>query len=506
MSEGKKQASGAADLAQRRAKLEGLRAAGWRYPNDFRPTHSCARLRAIAEEAATASGEPAPEIALEASVAGRLMAKRDMGSVLFLRLRDGSGQIQLFVAKKELREPSLAEAKQLDVGDILGADGGLFHTKTGELSIRVARLRLLSKSLSPLPDKYHGLSDTNLRYRRRYLDLIANPAVAETFERRSLMVSAIRAYLDGAGFLEVDTPMLQSMPGGAAARPFITHHNSLDLDIYLRVSPELYLKRLLVGGFDKVYELSRSFRNEGLSTRHNPEFTMLEFYESHQDYEGMMRHTQNIFAALGERLGRDSLRCGEEEARLDKDFERIRLEELIVRHHPGLGAAALRDPEALARYCTERLGQPEQAPAPDDAGAWLMHLYDSDIERRLIRPTFVTHHPASVSTLARVSDDDDFVCDRFELVINGQEICNGFSENNDPQRQREAFESQLADHALAEQLSLMLDEDYLLALEVGMPPAGGQGIGIDRLVMQLCDCPSIRDVILFPLTRPQREG
>lgn len=495
-------------FATRRSKLKHLRSQGWAYPNDFRPTHVCQQLPDLykadkdssdASDSSAGSDRAGPAV----EVAGRLMAKRVMGSAVFFQLRDGSGEIQLYISKKLILEPSFDEIKSLDVGDIAGVNGELFVTRTGELSVRCARLRLLVKNLHPLPEKFHGLSDINLRYRRRYLDLLASRSVRDVFAMRSRTIGVIRHYLHENKFLEVETPMLQPRPGGAAAKPFATHHNALKMDLFLRVSPELYLKRLLVGGFDKIYELNRNFRNEGLSTRHNPEFTMLEFYEAYQDFHGMMRHTHAMFRQIAEELDCDQILCGTDPVSVHDEFEQVSVEELIRRHHPQLSADSLRDGAELKKYCEKILPGAARDLEANDAGGWLMLLFDRTVEDKLIRPTFVTHHPSSVSALARPNDKDPFVCDRFELVINGQEICNGFSENNDPERQRQVFTEQLDNHALAQELSLSMDEDFLTALDVGMPPAAGQGIGIDRLVMAFSRSASIRDVIFFPLTRQE---
>ena len=482
-------------FGQRLKKLTQLREQGWNYPNTFRPRCQCAELAELPQEQWDSES---------VSVAGRLVAKRDMGSVIFLQLRDGSGAIQLYVGKKGLSTPSFAEVKHWDVGDIVGVEGHLFYTRTQELTIRADHLHLLVKNLHPLPEKHYGLSDIDQRYRRRYLDLLANQEVAQSFRVRSKIIGLVRQFLSERGFLEVETPMLQPKPGGATAKPFSTHHNALDSTLYLRISPELYLKRLLVGGFDKVYELNRNFRNEGLSPRHNPEFTMLEFYETYQDYLGMMDYTQAMFAELTQALDRPEIECGGESFDLRQAFDRYSLEELLLRHHPSLRAEDLRDRECLLAYAQKNLSSDPGELAEKDAGELLGSLFEDTVEHKLSRPTFVTHYPSSVSALARRNDQDPFVCDRFELFINGQEICNGFSENNDPQYQRDVFEGQLKNHRLVKELALNVDEDFLTALQVGMPPAAGQGIGIDRLVMQLCDSPSIRDVIFFPILREHR--
>jgi lysyl-tRNA synthetase class 2 len=407
----------------------------------------------------------------------------------------------LFVQRDELPEGRYQAFKAWDVGDILGAEGTLFKTKTGELSVKVDSLRLLTKSLRPLPEKFHGLSDMETRYRQRYVDLIMNEPVREIFRTRTRIIQSIRNYLNARDFLEVETPMMQSIPGGATARPFATHHNALDMQLFLRIAPELYLKRLVVGGFEKVYEINRNFRNEGLSTRHNPEFTMLEFYEAYVTYHELMDLTEDLLRTLTrDVLGTTTVSYQGETYDFGQPFQRLTVKEAILKYNPDLNAAELED-EQKARAVAERLG----IPLKDGYGlgkVWI-EIFEKTAESRLKDPTFITAYPTEVSPLARRNDEDPFVTDRFEFFVGGREIANGFSELNDYEDQAERFRLQVQEKEAGDDEAMHFDADYLRALEHGMPPTAGEGIGIDRLVMLFTDSPSIRDVLLFPHMRPE---
>ncbi|MGD9292840.1 MAG: lysine--tRNA ligase [Gammaproteobacteria bacterium] len=485
-------------VAERRRKLDALRAEGQAFPNDF-------RKNAQADELHGAFGDWDPERfeteEVRVAVAGRIMAKRVMGKASFVRLQDMTGSIQLFLSRDELPQGIYQQFKSWDIGDIVGAEGTMFKTRTGELSVRADKLLLLTKSLRPLPEKYHGLSDTETRYRQRYVDLIMNEDSRRVFEMRTRMIRFMRDYLDARGFREVETPMMQILPGGANARPFVTHHNALHLDMYLRVAPELFLKRLVVGGLERVYEINRNFRNEGLSTRHNPEFTMLELYHAYADYRDMMALTEQMIRMMAESLlDTAELNFQDETLDLGPKFEVLTMEEAIVRHDPEVNAALLRDPE----YLRERLRAMDIDPDKDDgAGALQTSLFEHVAEPNLRQPTFVTAFPAEVSPLARQNDDDPFITDRFELFLAGREIANGFSELNDPEEQAARFSAQAERKSLGDEEAMFFDADYIRALEYGMPPTGGLGVGVDRLVMLFTDSPSIRDVLLFPHLRPE---
>jgi lysyl-tRNA synthetase class 2 len=430
-----------------------------------------------------------------------MMAKRVMGKASFARLLDMSGAIQLFVQRDALPEGVYAQFKGWDVGDILGAEGVLMKTKTGELSVRVDALRLLVKSVRPLPDKWHGLTDTEQRYRQRYVDLIMNEPVRAAFRQRTRIVNYIRRYLEDEGFLEVETPMMQAIPGGATARPFATHHNALDMQLFLRIAPELYLKRLVVGGFERVFEINRNFRNEGLSTRHNPEFTMLEFYEAYATYEDLMDRTEALLRGLAESvLGTTELVYQGETYDFGKPFGRFTVKESILHYNADIAAAELEDIEAARRLCA-RLGIPVKENW--GLGKLQIEVFEKTVEHRLSDPTFITAYPTEVSPLARRNDADPFVTDRFEFFVGGREIANGFSELNDYEDQAERFRRQVEEKAAGDDEAMHFDADYLRALEHGMPPTAGEGIGIDRLVMLFTDAPSIRDVLLFPQMRPE---
>ncbi|ROR32112.1 lysine--tRNA ligase [Inmirania thermothiophila] len=486
-------------IEERRAKLARLRERGQAFPNDFRRDALAGELHA---RYGGLDGEALEADPVRVRVAGRLMSKRVMGKVTFAHLQDMSGRIQLFVQRTALGEEAYRDFKGWDVGDIVGAEGTLFRTRTGELSVRVETLRLLVKSLRPLPEKFHGLTDTEQRYRQRYVDLLVNEVSRERFRIRSETVRFIRRFLDARGFLEVETPMLQVLPSGAAARPFVTHHNALDMDLYLRIAPELYLKRLVVGGFERVYEINRNFRNEGLSTQHNPEFTMLEFYQAYADYRDLMDLTETMLRELAEAVtGGTAVTYQGREIDFGRPFARMSVAEAVLAHNPGLDADALRDRARLAAHA-EALGA-EVKPSWG-AGKLLVEIFERTVEDRLQDPTFITAYPTEVSPLARRSDTDPEVTDRFELFIAGREIANGFSELNDPEDQAERFRRQAAERAAGDDEAMPYDADYVRALEYGLPPTAGEGIGIDRLVMLLTDAPSIRDVILFPHMRPER--
>ncbi|RMH90886.1 lysine--tRNA ligase [Lysobacter pythonis] len=486
-------------IAERRGKLKALRGQGIAFPNDFRRTDHANDLQADYLDAERWTGEALEATGRRVAIAGRLMAKRIMGKAAFAKLRDVTGDIQLFLQSAALGEAYDA-FKHWDVGDILAAEGTLMRTKTGELSVKVETLRLLTKSLRPLPDKWHGLSDVEQRYRQRYVDLIVSPETRDVFVTRSRIIASMRHWLDTRRFLEVETPMMHYIAGGATARPFVTHHNALDLDLFLRVAPELYLKRLVVGGFERVYEINRNFRNEGVSTRHNPEFTMLELYEAHVSYTEVMDLTEALIRHVAENaVGKTRLTWEGREIDLGQPFRRWKLEEAVRELNPGISVADCRDRDALAAHCA-RLGVPVK-PAYG-WGKLLLEIFEKTVESGLIQPTFITHYPVEVSPLARESDSEPGITDRFELFIGGKEIANGFSELNDPEDQAARFQSQVEAKESGDDEAMHFDADYIRALEVGLPPTGGLGIGIDRLVMLLTDRASIRDVLLFPYMRP----
>ncbi len=487
-------------IAVRREKLNALREQdGPTFPNTFRPTHKSQQLKDTYGEKSKEELESMGEVV---AVAGRIVAMRGA----FLAIQDVAGRIQLYVSKE-----ARPFAKKLDLGDIVGIKGVLHKSGKGDLYVQMDESHLLTKSLRPLPDKFHGLADQETRYRQRYVDLIANPEVRDTFVIRSKVVQFIRNYLNNKDFIEVETPMLQAIPGGASARPFITHHNALDIDMYLRIAPELYLKRLVVGGFDRVYEINRNFRNEGLSTRHNPEFTMLEFYQAYADYHDLMDLTEDMLRKLAETvLGTAQVRSTVKNAEgevvqetfydFTKPFARLSVFDSILQFNPNITAAALAD-EQGAREIAEHL----DIPLKDSwgLGKVQIEIFEKTVEHRLSEPTFITQYPAEVSPLARRNDDNPFVTDRFEFFIGGREIANGFSELNDAEDQAERFMAQVAEKDAGDIEAMHYDADYVRALEYGLPPTAGQGIGIDRLVMLLTDSPSIRDVLLFPAMRPE---
>ena len=480
-------------IAERRAKLARLREQGPAYPNDFRRKDLCADLRRAHEGKSREALETEKS---RACVAGRMLLKRVMGKASFATLQDMSGQIQIYV-NNDLTGVEVHEAfKHWDLGDILGVEGTVFKTHKGELSVHAEKLRLLSKSLRPLPEKFHGLTDMEQRYRQRYVDLIVNPETRRTFEIRSKLVQAIREFFVARGYLEVETPMMQPIPGGAAARPFRTHHNALDMDLYLRIAPELYLKRLVVGGLEKVFEINRNFRNEGISTRHNPEFTMLEFYEAYQDYNYLMDLTEDLLReCAGKALGATTLTYQGVAVDLARKFDRLTMAEAIAKYNTQFPLHELSKPDYL-RVALAPFGV-EVFPT-DGVGLLQLKLFEATTEEKLVEPTFIVAHPVDVSPLARASDANPEVTDRFELFVAGREIANGFSELNDPEDQAARFTAQVQAKEAGNEEAMYYDADYIRALEYGLPPTAGEGIGIDRLVMLFTDSPSIRDVILFP--------
>ena len=488
-------------VAERRRKLEALRETGFRFPNRFRRTALAGQIHATYES----HGAEALEAAgIEVTVGGRMMAKRVMGKTSFIKLQDRSGQIQVYLQQGPIAQVDYKACKGWDLGDIVWAQGHLFRTRTGELTVRASRVELLVKALRPLPEKFHGLTDQETRYRQRYLDLIMNEDSREVFRRRSQIVQFLRSYLDAMEFLEVETPMMQAIPGGAMAKPFVTHHNALDRQLYLRIAPELYLKRLVVGGFERVYELNRNFRNEGVSTQHNPEFTMLELYMAYADYHVLMDMLEQMLRSLAESLlGTPAVTYQDRTYDLEAPFRRASIEALVAEHNPGFDAARLRDVDALRAHCGT-LGIPVHASY--GAGKLLTEIFEKTAEHRLDSPTYVTGFPAEVSPLARRNDDDPFLTDRFELFICGREIANGFSELNDAEDQAERFQSQVRQKAAGDEEAMFYDEDYVAALEYGMPPTAGLGVGIDRLVMFMTNSASIRDVLLFPHMREPVPG
>lgn len=487
-------------IAERRAKLTALRGQGIAFPNDFVRADYAGDLQAEFADKEAWTAEKLEALDRRVALAGRLMAKRVMGKASFAQIQDVSGRLQLYLQGSDLGEAYEA-FKGWDVGDIVAVTGGLTRTRTGELSVKATALRLMTKSLRPLPDKFHGLADVEQRYRMRYVDLIVNPEAREVFVQRSRIVSAMRAWLDARRFLEVETPMMHYIPGGATARPFVTHHNALDLDLYLRVAPELYLKRLVVGGLERVYEINRNFRNEGVSTRHNPEFTMLELYEAYATYHEVMDLTEALIREVALRV-RDTTHLQWEGMQIDLGpaFRRWSMTDAVLEHNPEIRREELRDLEAMRGHC-RRLGI-KFKPAYG-WGKLLLEIFEKTVEHTLVQPTFITDHPVEVSPLARASDRDPQLTDRFELFIGGREIANGFSELNDPEDQKARFLAQVEAKDGGDDEAMHFDADYIRALEYGMAPTGGLGIGIDRLVMLVTDSASIRDVLLFPYMRPE---
>ncbi|GAA5235478.1 lysine--tRNA ligase [Verticiella sediminum] len=489
-------------IAERRGKLAKLRENGSAYPNDFTPSARAAALHAEYDDLAQEALEAA---AVPASVAGRMMLKRVMGKASFATLQDSTGRIQIYLDRGTLGEEPYAAFKQWDIGDIIAVEGTVFKTNKGELSVKATSVRLLAKSLRPLPDKFHGVADTELRYRQRYVDLIMTEDTRRTFEARSKAIASVRRHMTDAGFLEVETPMLHPIPGGAAAKPFATHHNALDMQMFLRIAPELYLKRLIVGGFERVFEINRSFRNEGVSPRHNPEFTMMEFYAAYVDYRWLMDFTEHLIRqAAIDATGSARLTYQGRPLDLGQPFARLTICEAILKYAPEFTQAQLDDAE-FVRSELRRRGADIDGPtlAKAGLGALQLALFEETAEAQLWEPTFIIDYPVEVSPLARASDTVPGITERFELFIVGRELANGFSELNDPEDQAERFKAQVAAKDAGDEEAMYYDADYVRALEYGMPPTGGCGIGLDRLVMLLTDNPSIRDVILFPHLRPE---
>ncbi|MBK7356135.1 lysine--tRNA ligase [Propionivibrio sp.] len=485
-------------ITERRAKLAEWRATGKAYPNDFLRENTAGKIAEIYE---SKSGEELEATPVEVKVAGRIMLKRVMGKASFISIADLSGRLQLYIARDKVGEETYAAFKRWDIGDIIGAIGTLFRTKTGELTVQSSEIRLLSKSLRPLPEKFHGLTDQEQKYRMRYLDLITNEQSRFTFVARSRMVQSIRNYMSDHGFLEVETPMMHPIPGGAAARPFKTHHNALDMELFLRIAPELYLKKLVVGGFEKVFEMNRNFRNEGMSPRHNPEFTMMEFYEAYTEYRKLMDFTEGLLRhAARDALGTEIFEYQGRPLDLSKPFHRLTMVEAIRKYHPQYTLDQLNDAEWLKQELTAVKVEVKHGMG---LGTLQLLMFEETAEADLWEPTFIIDYPAEVSPLARRSDSNPEVTERFELFIVGREIANGFSELNDPEDQAARFLEQARAMDAGDEEAMYYDADYIRALEYGLPPTGGCGIGIDRLVMLLTDSANIRDVILFPQMKPE---
>ena len=482
-------------ITERREKLAAIRQQGVAFPNDFKPTH---RATELARQHGDEPNETLEPRAVTVAMAGRMMLKRVMGKASFATLQDATGRIQLFVTRDALGEEAYAAFKHWDLGDILGAEGTLFQTKTGELSVRVTRLRLLTKSLRPLPDKFHGMVDQEQKYRQRYVDLITDDEARARFAARSKALSSIRQFMVEHHFMEVETPMLHPIPGGANAKPFVTHHNALDQQMFLRIAPELYLKRLIVGGFERVFEINRSFRNEGISVRHNPEFTMMEFYAAYWNHHDLMNFTEEVLRhAARVATGSAAITYAGRPVALDQPFARLTVRESLVAH-AGLSVEQAVDAGALhARL--KSLGV--EPPAHWTLAELQFGLFEAAVEEQLWQPTFIIDYPVEVSPLARASDADPSITERFELFITGREYANGFSELNDAEDQAARFQAQMANKEAGDEEAMYYDADFIRALEYGMPPTGGCGIGIDRLIMLITDSPSIRDVILFPSLR-----
>jgi lysyl-tRNA synthetase class 2 len=482
-------------IAQRREKLDAIRGARQAFPNEFVRQHIAEDLHSLC---GNKSQKELEKLALETTIAGRIMRMRGP----FVVIKDASGQIQLYMNNKSFSKDLALELKSLDLGDIIGVEGEVFKTGKDELTVRVAGFELLTKSLRPLPDKYRGLTDTEMRYRRRYVDLIVNEKSRAVFEMRSRIIGFIRKYFEDLGFIEVETPMMQIIPGGATARPFITHHNALDQDMYLRVAPELFLKRLIVGGFEKVYELNRNFRNEGLSTRHNPEFTMLEFYQAYARYQDLMDLTEDLFRNIAENvLGATTINYQGSSYDFTKPFTRMTVMEAIKKF------CNAKEQEFKSKDSVIKLANSLDIHF-DEAwgkGKIVMEIFEQKVEGQLDQPIFITEYPIDVSPLARRNENNPEVTDRFELIIGGRELANGFSELNDPEDQANRFKAQAAQKELGDKEAMHFDNDYVTALEYGMPPTAGEGIGIDRVVMLFTDSPSIKDVLLFPHMRPQHD-
>ena len=485
-------------LAQRKEKAQSLAELGVKlYSNTFKPRNRIAAILPAADGLEPQQKEDSGEIY---SIAGRIMAMRKFGKAAFITVADASGQMQIYIRRDTIGEDDFDAFKKWDIGDIVGAGGFLFKTKTGEPSIHAESVTMVSKSLRPLPEKWHGLTDVETRYRQRYVDLIVTPESRATFKKRVEIIRRMRDYLSDRGFMEVETPMMQPVPGGATAKPFKTYHNALDMDLYLRIAPELYLKRLLVGGFDKVFEINRNFRNEGLSTRHNPEFTMLEFYQAYATYDDLIDLTEDMISSLCQQVnGTMQISYQGVDVDLSPPWKRLTMDEALV-EIGGIDPALLEDDEQVIAHAKSLGIKLEKQAGPGKAKTEIFELL---VEEKLIDPTFITAYPTEVSPLARRNEQDPTVTDRIELFITGRELANGFSELNDPIDQKERFEKQIADRGDDEEIHPELDFDYVRALEYGMPSAAGEGVGIDRLVMLLADAPSIRDVILFPHMKPE---
>ncbi len=487
-------------IAERRSKLNAIREQGVAFPNDFRRHQYAADLQEAYADKEQWTAEALDATGRTIQIAGRMLLKRVMGKASFAQIQDMTGRIQLYLQASTL-EDSYEAFKTWDIGDIIAVEGSLTRTKTGELSIKASKIKLLTKSLRPLPDKFHGLSDVEQRYRQRYVDLIVNPEARDVFVKRSKIISAMRGWLDARRFLEVETPMMHYIPGGAAAKPFMTHHNALGLDLYLRVAPELYLKRLTVGGMERIYEINRNFRNEGVSTRHNPEFTMLELYEAYATYTEIMDLTEGVIRDVAKQvLGTTELAWEGHAIDVGPAFRRWSMIDAVLEHNPEIQREDLRDVDVMMQHC-QRLGI--KLKKGYGWGKILLEVFEKTVEHTLIQPTFITDHPVEVSPLARANDHDAELTDRFELFINGKEIANGFSELNDAEDQAARFQAQVEAKEGGDDEAMHFDADYISALEIGLPPTGGLGIGIDRLVMLLTDSASIRDVLLFPYMRPQ---
>jgi lysyl-tRNA synthetase class 2 len=486
-------------IIERKNKLQTLREQGNPFVNDFKPQHLNAYL---IENYDNLKKEELAEKNVEVSIAGRMILKRVMGKSSFATIMDSSGKLQIFLMRDDLPNGYYNEQfKKWDIGDIVGVAGVLFKTKTDELSIRVREIKLLTKSLRPLPEKFHGLSDTEIKYRKRYVDLIVNEESRNVFKMRSKIIRYIRNFFEHKNFTEVETPMMQTIPGGATARPFATHHNALDMDMFLRIAPELYLKRLIVGGMDRVFEINRNFRNEGLSTRHNPEFTMIEFYEAYATYEDLMDLSEELFKGVALDVCQNStITYGDYEFDFSKKFKRISVFDSILEYNPNVSKNDINSLENATKVA-QNLG----IKVKDNwgLGKVQIEIFEATVEEKLIQPTFITEYPAEVSPLARRNDNNDFITDRFELFIGGREIANGFSELNDSEDQKQRFLAQVAEKEAGDDEAMFYDGDYIEALEYGMPPTAGQGIGIDRMVMLFTNSHSIRDVLLFPHMRPE---
>ena len=483
-------------IKERRSKLSSLRESGFNFPKPIPIDSYCIDLNNKHEES---SKEDLESLNKEVTIAGRMMAKRIMGKSSFSKIKDGTSSIQIFINSKNVSEELYEQFKTYDVGDILWVKGTLFKTKTDELTINVNEIVLLTKSLRPLPEKYHGLTDTETRYRKRYLDLIMSNESRDVFENRSKIITTIRRYLNEQEILEVETPMMQPIPGGAIARPFVTYHNTLDKDFYLRIAPELYLKRLVVGGMHRVYEINRSFRNEGVSTQHNPEFTMLELYLAFASYEEIMTLVEEMVIEVSKDLfGSTTITYQDREYDLSGPYKRITLEESVMEFNPNMNPEKLRDQQYLLGVCKKLKIKNSKDMS---AGKLLLEIFEKTVEEHLIEPTFITAYPKDVSPLSRANDDDPWLVDRFEFFIAGRELANGFHELNDPDDQSQRFKDQVKERDSGDDEAMVYDEDYIEALEYGMPPTSGLGVGIDRLTMIFTDKPSIRDVLLFPHMR-----